>query len=337
MPINKNAYFRYKVIDNCLRNSQRKYNVESLLEAVSEAVKYELSIDKGISRRTLFLDLKQMQQEPPDGFGAPIDLNLDNHYFYTDPNFSITNCPLVEEDADKLHEALAILKQFSGFPQFEGIENIIKKLELKSGLKGKLGKPIIEFEKIENSRGLNYLETIYNSINKDRVLKIDYRPFHHDNSRMIILHPYIIKEFNNRWFVFGLNHKLNKITTLALDRIEDINPSDEPFIENTYFSSADYFRNIIGVSVPIENKNQIIKAKIKKPRGNYVSTKPIHHSQKLIKETKSHLLFEWKLILNQELISLLLSFGDDLTILKPLILREEIKDKLQKAIINYSN
>src|ERR1039458_3272759 len=116
MPVNKNAYFRYKVIDTCLRNSYRKYKAETLLEAVSEAIKFELGIKKGISRRTFFSDLNQMQKEPPEGFAAPIDRDMDNHYFYTDPDFSITNCPLVEEDADKLHEALVILKQFSGLP-----------------------------------------------------------------------------------------------------------------------------------------------------------------------------------------------------------------------------
>lgn len=335
MPVNKNAYFRYKVIDNCLRQTYRKFNPKSLLEEVSETIRNELGIEKGISLRTLFLDLKQMQAPPPAGFNAPIDLDIENNYFYTDPDFSITNCPLVDADADKLQEALVILKQFSAFPQLEGIESIIKKLELKSGLKGKPLKQVVEFERTENVYGIKYLEIIYNAIVKTRTLKIDYKPFHHDKAGTIILHPYLLKEYNNRWFVFGLNHEFKKITVLALDRIEKINHADKVFIENTFFSSSVYFSNIIGVSLPLDSKIQCIQAQIKKPRSHYVLTKPFHQSQKALKETEKYILFEWQLISNPELIGLFLSFGSDITVIKPLNLKAEIKERLVETIQNY--
>lgn len=335
MSISKNAYFRYKIIDTCLRQTYRRYNWESLLEALSQAVKDELGIEKGISRRTLFLDLKQMQKEPPEGFGAPIDLDVDNNYFYTDPDFSISNCPLVEEDANKLHEALVILKQLSGLPQFEDIENIIRKLEHKSGLKGTPGKQIIEFDRVENSKGTKYIQVIYNAIQQNRVLKIDYKPFHHDKSYLISFHPYLLKQSNNRWFVFGFNHELKSIATVALDRIESINLSQEKYIQNTFFSANEYFENIVGVTLPKEKKVVAIHARLKKPRAFYLLTKPLHPSQQVLKDTKSHIVFQWKLIPNLELTSLLLSYGDDLVVLKPIELAAEVKEGLKKAIENY--
>ena len=49
MPANRNALIRYKTIDNCLRNPYRRWTLEDLVDACSDALYEYEGIDKGIS------------------------------------------------------------------------------------------------------------------------------------------------------------------------------------------------------------------------------------------------------------------------------------------------
>lgn len=92
MPDNRNALIRYRTLDNCLRNRYRQWTLEDLMEACSEALyKYE-GIDKGVSRRTVQMDLQMMRSDKL-GYNAPIVVIDKKYYMYEDPEYSITNIP----------------------------------------------------------------------------------------------------------------------------------------------------------------------------------------------------------------------------------------------------
>ena len=93
---------------------------------------------------------------------------------------------------------------------------------------------------------------------------------------------------------------------------------------------------MIGVTIPQNKKTETILLSFSTKRGNYVKTKPIHSSQEIIKETKTTLLIKLNLVITQELISLLLSFGEDVKVKQPKALVQEMKMKLKKAFENYS-
>lgn len=108
MPANKNALIRYKTIDRCLRNRYRRWTIDDLTEACSDAL-YEMEgILKGVSVRTVQGDLQIMRSDKL-GYNAPIEVYDRIYYRYAEPDYSISDTPLTEDDCDLLKEAVALL------------------------------------------------------------------------------------------------------------------------------------------------------------------------------------------------------------------------------------
>ena len=96
MPANRNALIRYKTIDNCLRNKYRRWTLEDLIDACSDALYEYEGITKGISRRTIQMDIQMMRSEKL-GYNAPIVVYDNKYYRYEDVEYSITNTPISEQ------------------------------------------------------------------------------------------------------------------------------------------------------------------------------------------------------------------------------------------------
>ena len=114
MPVNRNALLRYKTIDHCLCNRYRQWTLEDLIEACSDALYEYEGIRKGISRRTIQLDIQTMRSDRL-GYNAPIIVVDNKYYTYEDPDYSILHSPLTERDMTELVEAVGVLKQMTVF------------------------------------------------------------------------------------------------------------------------------------------------------------------------------------------------------------------------------
>jgi len=99
MPVNKNALFRYRVLDKLFRH-RRGYTMDELVELVSEHLAEEFGI-ASVSRRTLYYDINVMKSLPPRGFNAPV-INRNGRYKYADPEFTIFPVYLTREDVESL-------------------------------------------------------------------------------------------------------------------------------------------------------------------------------------------------------------------------------------------
>ena len=163
MPVNRNALIRYRTIDNCLKNRQRSWTLEDLIDACSEALYEYEGIDKGVSRRTVQMDLQLMRSDKL-GYNAPILVLENKYYTYEDPAYSITNIPLTDQDLGKLTEVIEILRQFKGFSHFHELSGMVQRLESKVySAKTNTG-TVIDFEKNENLKGIEHIDTLYKAI-----------------------------------------------------------------------------------------------------------------------------------------------------------------------------
>jgi hypothetical protein len=108
MPANKNALIRYKTIDRCLRNRYRRWTIEDLVDACSDALYDMEGIRKGISLRTVQGDIQMMRSDKL-GYNAPIEVYDQRYYRYADPQYSITDMPLSEDDFLLLKRAVDLL------------------------------------------------------------------------------------------------------------------------------------------------------------------------------------------------------------------------------------
>jgi predicted DNA-binding transcriptional regulator YafY len=334
MSTNKNATIRYQALDRCFRNPGKKYSIDSLIDACNEAL---LDIDptsSGVKKRQIYDDIKFMQDSR--GFDAPIEIFKEGRnafYRYADFSYSINNQPLNEQEAQQLKESLLTLSRFKGLPQFVWMEELSTRLEHTFKLKS--NQKVISFEENQFLTGREFIRNFYNAIVNQNVLKIVYQSFKQQESVELEFHPYHLKQYNSRWFVFGIVTGNTNITNLPLDRIFSIDESHNKYVPNDSVDFDEYFEDVIGVSVPNNSVPQKVMLKIDRELWPYIKTKPLHGSQKVKQETNEFTLIQLEVHLNYELESLILSRGEAIEVLEPVELREKVKKRIQQLLNKY--
>lgn len=334
MAVNKNALIRYKTIDKCLQNHYRLWTLEDLIYECSEALYEYEGIDKGVSRRTVQADIQIMRSDKL-GYNAPIIVVDRKYYQYEDKDYSITNIPISDQDLGKLSEAVQFLKQFQGFSHFRELDGMVQKLEDHVYSQQTNQQPVIDFEKNENLKGIEYLDQLYQSIIKKEPIKITYQSFKARTPNTFDFHAYLLKEYRNRWFLIGRKNKNEAILNLALDRIISIKPSEKAFKPMTQFDTDTYFKNAIGVSVSPNLDPEEVILFITHKHAPYVITKPFHTSQKVIDKDYYGVTISLNVQLNFELEKEILGLGDGVRVLQPERLRKNILSRLQGGIDLY--
>lgn len=336
MATNKHATIRYHALDKCFSNPGKRYYIEDLIEACNNALYEFTEKSEGIGRRQIYDDIRFMESE--QGWSIPLEKCKDGRktfYRYSDKNFSIKKQVINETEANQLKETLLILNRFKGMPQFEWMEELLIRIESTFNFK-KNKKVIVSFEQNQFLKGLNYFTELFNAIQYKKVLSIYYQSFNNQVPIHFILHSYFLKQFNNRWFLFGYNENQQKISNLALDRIEKITEVHKNYIENKFVDFNEYFYDVVGVTVREDQKPKKIQIWINNDIWPYIKSKPIHGSQKFKSKDDEGVIIELTLQLNYELISLLFSFGENIKIIAPEELKITIMNKAKKLLINYS-
>ncbi|WP_300675098.1 WYL domain-containing protein [Soonwooa sp.] len=332
MSSNKNALIRYKTLDKCLKNKYKKYTLDDLIDECSEALFEFEGKESFVSKRTVQLDLQNMRSEK-FGYEAPIEVYERKYYRYSDPEYSIHNISVTESDLKAMTDAIQILKQFKDFSMFKEMNGVIQKLE--DSIQATQQKSIIHLDKNERLKGLEYIDVLYQAVLNKQVLSILYQSFTAREAQNMTVHPQLLKEYNNRWFLICL-HK-GKLYNLALDRMQEIN-KDEKTTYIDYNLDADrYFGEVIGATVSETQRPRNVDFFVSKKHAPYVITKPFHHSQTILKEDDKGTTFRICVQLNFELERMILGMGEFITVIKPDKLKERIQKSLKLGWQNYES
>lgn len=335
MPTNKNAAIRYQALDKCFRDHRHRYYIDDLIDACENALLYYNGIG-GVSRRQIFEDIKFMESDT--GWSIPLERKKDGkkvYYRYENSDFSINKQPLTDEEAQQLQTVILTLSRFRGLPSNEWVEEVISNLEWRFNLKGK-NENIIGFEQNPNLKGLEYLSDVIDAASNHQPLRIEYHNYKNGGKDILfVVHPYYVKQYNNRWFLFGLDNKRKEISNLALDRIVSIQvATDVVFIPNETIDFECYFDDIVGVSIPKDGvEKETIVLRFTKARFPYITSKPIHKSQTVINEEECTISLDVKP--TRELEQQILSFGSDVEVLSPKMFREQITRKIEDIYKKY--
>lgn len=332
MPTNKNAIIRYQALDRCFSDFLHRYYMEDLIEACAEAL-YQYTGYDSVSRRTVFDDITFMESE--QGWSIPLERLKDGkkiYYRYKYRDFSINKQELTANELAQLRTTILTISRYRGLPSHEWLEDVISNLEYRFHLKPS-SENIISFEQNQGLRGIEHLATLIDAATNKQTLIIGYCSFDEQEHTWII-YPYYLKQYNNRWFLFGLNESFNSISNLPLDRIEIIKVTELPFKENQYVDFDTYFDDIIGVTKPdVSIPPETITLKFDQRRFPYILSKPIHPSQKIVDESNG--IIEIQVRPNKELEALVLSFGPQVEVLSPASLRNLISNKIAENLKKY--
>lgn len=328
MATNKNALIRYQTLDRCFSNPGRRYYIEDLMETCGDAL-YDYDGRKtSVSRRMLFNDMDFMKSEA--GFAAPIVGHRDGkrfYYRYSDPDFSIHNQPMNATEAEQLKTALEILGRFKGMPPFEFIPELTLKLRKTFGLDN-TDMAAIQFDHNEYLKNVDLLGPLFQHIQRQEVLTVEYQPFSQPDPERYILHPYLLKQYNKRWFLFGQCEGYPSLTNLALDRIQHIEPVRDHTFQPCAVELDEYFEDSIGVSKPPEQPSIRISIRVYRSLWPYIDSKPIHPSQAVTAQTDDWVAIRLDIIPNYEFYAVMLGFGDQVEVLGP----EEVRDELIRRV-----
>ena len=352
MPQNKNAITRYIILDRLL---QHKFG--HTIKELTELCNNELG-DKGyesVTKRCIEKDLIAMEEEP---FYAEIvrtgktpieDKNGKSRMVqlvrYANPYFSIFNHELNDDEKVLLRKALEPFGSFEDIPGFEQMEQLIASLDVEVDN----NKKFVYYSVNEKGTNTQVFGKLYSAIAEQKAIDLTYHKFGETEKRHVLLHPYLLKEWNRRWYLIAAADDSGKILTFALDRTDDVEtcdvlkykPADEDLIER--------YDDIVGITYYDGSPVETIYFWASDNSTFYLLTKPIHGSQTQLKEggeeydtlRKSYPnlehgnFFRLKCMINYELIREMLSYGQGLIVLSPASLKQSMINHIAAIKNNY--
>ena len=338
--VKKNAIMRYKILDSLLSNRNRYYSISELLEKVNEAL--ELDGMEPVSRRCIEKDLNTLECAPYEAVIERVWYHGKKCIRYAEEGFSIFTKKLTEEEENLLSEVLNTIGQFDGLDTFEWLDSLKKRLDIKEHRR------IIQFDSNPYFEGRNLIGSLFTAISNKQVLALKYHTFKDPQVREVVVYPYLLKEYNNRWFlIVGVED--GTILNFALDRIDDFKPMPHIDYIEPDEDLESRFDDIVGVTLFKDKPTEDILLWVNEEGFQYVKTKPLHGAQRDVKGEEDKAVrerypalqggrfFRLQCILNYELEQLLMSKMNQLVVLEPATLKDSLINRIKKMDSLYSS
>lgn len=344
MPESKDALTRQKAIDRCL-SSGRGYTMKQLMKECNNDLLYE-GKKPVTSMNTIRADVRSIDERHAsarrsghvneEGYTiVEVEHKGRNKYYrYWREGFSIYKPELDSKEMAGLIQAVNILKRFQGMPDYEWVDDMADRFRSYTGVSDDASSAV-GFDENPDLVGKDHFTHLFNAICSHTPLLITYHNFRRDEDIPQVVHPYYLKQYNKRWFLFGWNELANCITNYAFDRIVSIEDSHNDYIPNTGFDPDDYFDEMIGVSRHMDDESTKVQLWVSPSSWPYIKTKPLHGTQRIVEETPEGATISIDVILNYELEQLILSYGEAVKVISPVSFRDKIKQRVEKLMENY--
>lgn len=344
MPANKNAMTRYALIDKMLANRHNAYSIQDITNVLAE--KLPEFGQEPVSKRCVEKDINYIE------YDFPINVEIEEYYIdasdingksykkrcirYADPTFSIFKPQITDDEKNILSTALNTLGSFDGLENFEWLDDLKKRLDLVEHT------PVIHLSKNIHSNS-QLIARLFTAIKNKIVITLKYHTFKKPTNKYVDISPYILKEYNNRWYLICSACDSRKILNFALDRIDGFSPNYSLNYQEAPNDFLELYEEIIGPTYIKSKKLHKIIFWASDEASKYIDTKPIHsskttiHNDKQLRLEHSHLqggtFYYIKCRENYELIRELCSFGAELVVISPF----EIQQKVFKRIAEMYN
>lgn len=351
MPSNKNAFTRIVLLDKLLADRYHAYSIQDMTDYLDrELPQYGRS--EGVSKRCVEKDIEYLEYNFPilieferytvDAHSVGSDKVYKKRCIrYADPTFSIFKGRLSEEEKGLLRSIISALGSFEGLDAFGWLDDFNKRLGLVEQ------KPIIQISKnmLENR---TLMAEAYSAIQARTVVQLRYHVFNSSGIRDVIVSPYLLKEYNSRWYLIGSADDTGALLTFALDRIDAIVTLPGYEFREEPANLFERYEDIIGVTYYEDAQICKILFWVSEKAAPYIETKPLHGSQIKIKgehevclRSKYHVqyggsFFSIECKENYELIRELCSFGGELKVLSPQFIVDSVKNRIAEMCRTYS-
>ncbi len=333
MPPHSEAVIRYRIIDRCLTNPYKRY---PSMEDIIRELRKELNAD--YSPNTIQKDIHAMKKDESLGYFAPIQYSKrHNGYYYENENYTIRTDSLNDKEIETIELAAGIIQHFKGYRLGETFSEAINKLfsalDIEKSKSDENLKNAIQAEESTYMSGLENFDIFVRCIRQKLPVSFIHYSYQNKDFKAIIIHPYLLKESQKRWYLVGYSEGHGKLRIFGLDRIYD------PIVLNKTFRQKDenelhqLFQDRYGINTIDGHETgpaEEIEIMVSDQMSNYLKSMPIHTSQRLGEQfSRGHITILLRLIPTRELISLILSYGHHMVVLKPDWLRAEVQKEIK--------
>lgn len=336
MPVDKQVIQRYKILDRCFRSAEGMTYIE-LMVALEES---GIQVDK----RTIQNDIVVFNKEYGAEFDPDLKRGRERLFRYKDTGNSIFINQLSQEEKGIISRVVDKLRIHDDIPHYQWIIYILDGL-VNIDKYEDFGRHI-EFQNNLSLTGGELFSCFMEACMNKYALGFSYQPFKADVQYKYVF-PYLLKQYNDRWFLVAKDYETGQLQIYALDRVAEDGIKKVPALKYEepdwdYIDSA--LNNLVGISGAFNDKDdprtpvRDVKIRVSKSRIPYIETKPILPWQVIENEnndTGTSILILPGIRINKELESLILSYGPDMEVIEPELLRERIKAKLEYAIGRY--
>lgn len=193
----------------------------------------------------------------------------------------------------------------------------------------------IMFENIPS--GQQFLTPIIEAMRDGVSIEMTYQSYWKDEPNTFDVEPYFVKVFKQRWYVIGRSPYYDKVLIYALDRVKDLQPTDQSFVLPKDFDPEVYFYNSFGIinDENIKPEEVLIKVYTDENKHLYIQSLPMHHSQQIVEQTDDHTIFRYYIRPTYDFRQEILSHGADIEILSPKWFRDEIASITKDSVKLY--
>lgn len=261
------------------------------------------TLNVGFSKRTLQRDLKEIRNV----FGIDIEYSKTNKGYYISQSET---------------ENMNFQRMIEAFDMFNSL-NLAQDLT-----------PFIHLEK-RRPQGTENLYGLLHAIKNKLKIKFTYQKFWEEEVSQRLVEPYALKEFKNRWYILAKDSKDNNIKSFALDRLTNLEITTQHYQYPDNYSIEQSYRYCFGIISPNGSEPQDIILSFDPFQGKYIKTLPLHETQEVLVDNAQETRIKLKLCLTHDLFMELLSFGDNMKVIEPKKLSDEIKEAHKKAYKQY--
>jgi predicted DNA-binding transcriptional regulator YafY len=327
MPHIKNALIRYRIIDRMIRNPYKTYPSKSDLREACEESLFGSTYGEHICDSTIEKDLFAMRME----HDAPIKYSRKHEgYFYEDPDYTINDIPLSEDELESIRFAVQTLQQFQEVPYFKEFGSAIDKIATRvavAGTEGNETSAFIGFETAYSSIGNQWLPLLLTAIQEKKTCHFTYASFKSGIAKERNVLPVYLKEYRNRWYLISFDLEKSDWITYALERMDGLVVNEAQHLLKEAFNPSSFFAETIGITTE-KKAAERIALRVNDIASKYIESQPLHSSQEKIRTNQFVLTVQ----VNEELIRTLLGFMGELQIISPAHLVQTWNERIQKQL-----
>ncbi len=335
MPHIKNALLRYRIIDRAIRNPYKPFPTKAALREACEEALFGSSDGANICDSTIEKDMFAMKME----HDAPIKYSKRHGgYYYSEETFSLDEIPLTQEDLEAIQFATNTLSQFKDvgiFKQFgSAVDKIVDRISVANSVQNESPTKYVQFETSTSDSGSEFLQPLLEAVQHQVIVHFDYESFQTQKKKPRKVVPLFLKEYRNRWYL--LCHDLVKegIITYALDRMSALDVTSTKYPSTLSFNAEQFFKHAIGITAS-NGLPQTVVLKADNVAAKYIESQPLHASQRIVKEGKNKTTFELSVFVSEELIRTILSYGGEVEVVEPEMLRDQVVRRIKQMVDNY--